>query len=111
MNPILIDLFSDFASGMNFNQPIQQATQAGIQLVGNPTVIITAIILIAIGVAIFFFFKHIIGHVVFGGITWAIAIFFFHIELPLIPSFVIAIIFGPAGVGVMLALKFFGLLI
>ena len=111
MNTLIIDLFNDFASGMDFNAPIQQATQTSAWLIGNPTVIIAAIVLIALGVFVFFFLKHIIGHVVFGGIAWAITIFVFKINLPFIPSLVAAIIFGPAGVGVMLLLKFFGVLI
>ena len=106
MNTLLLDVFTEFAKGMNFTLPTQTALAAG--LLSNPNVLVAGIALIVISIVIFFFLKKIIEHAIIGGIAWVLTIFVFQIPLPLIPSFVVAIIFGPAGIGVMLLLKFFG---
>ncbi|MEI7961048.1 MAG: hypothetical protein WCI04_01815 [archaeon] len=108
MDILLLDIFTEFAKGVSFTLPTQTALTTG--LLSNPSVLIAGIVLIVISLVIFFFLKKIIEHAIIGGIAWAIAIFAFHIPLPLIPSFAVAIIFGPAGIGVMLLLKFFGLI-
>ena len=112
MNTILIDLFSDFAKGMDFNnaaQPVAQAVGGAINFV-DPSVLLAGVILIAITIFILFFLKKIIVNSILGGILWAISIFVFNAQLPLIPSFVISILFGPAGMGTLIILKFFGLI-
>jgi len=109
MDTIILDLFTDFAKGVNFTMPTEPAAQA-IQLLNNPTILIAAIILIGVTIFLLFFLKKVIINSILGGLIWGASIFFFHIELPLIPSFVIAVLFGPAGIGAMLLLKFFGLL-
>lgn len=110
MNPIILDAFSDFASGINFQLPTESVTTQAINFVSNPTILIAAIILIAVTIFLLFFLKKIMVNSILGGLIWATSIFFFHVELPLIPSFVISVMFGPAGIGAMLLLKFFGLL-
>lgn len=107
MDTILIDTFTDFAKGLSFTLPTQASIASG--LLSNPTVLVAGIILIIVSAFVFFFLKKVIEHAIIGAIAWALTIFVFHIPLPLIPSFVIAVIFGPAGIGVMLLLKFFGL--
>ena len=47
---------------------------------------------------------------IFGGIIWAIAVLVLKINLPIIPSLVVSIIIGPAGIGTMLLLNAFGLI-
>ena len=110
MNLIMLDAFNDFAKGINFTLPQDTTTQA-LTLFNNPTIIIAAVILIVITIVLIFFLKKIMINSILGGLIWATSIFFFHVELPLIPSFVISVLFGPAGIGAMLLLKFFGLLV
>jgi len=111
MAQVLLDIFSDFAKGINFNQPVAEATNIGLSLIGNPTILIIGIVLIAVTIFLFFFLKKIITNSILGGIIWFVSIYIFHVQLPLIPSFVISVLFGPAGIGAMLLLKFFGLLV
>ena len=75
-----------------------------------PEFLIIGIILIIATIVIIFFLKKIIINSILGLIVWALAVFVFKVSLPLIPSLAVGIIFGPAGIGVMMALKVFGLL-
>ncbi|VVB74715.1 Uncharacterised protein [uncultured archaeon] len=111
MTLVLLDIFGDFAKGINFNQPVAEATNIGLSLIGNPTILIIGIVLIAVTIFLFFFLKKIITNSILGGIIWFASIYVFHVQLPVIPSFVISVLFGPAGIGAMLLLKFFGLLV
>ncbi len=108
MNAIILDAFSDFASGMSFAMPAEQA--ASMAMTMNPSVLIAGIVLIAVSIIIFFILKKLIEHAILGAISWAIAIFVFNIQLPFIPSLVISIVMGPAGLGAMLLLKFMGVI-
>lgn len=108
MNYIILDVFNEFAKGMSFTLP--EASNA-VSLAFNPTILIIAIALIAATIFILFFLKKVITNSILGAVIWGISIYFFHVELPLIPSFVISVIIGPAGIGTMLLLKFFGLLV
>jgi hypothetical protein len=111
MNPILLDVFNEFAKGMSFAIPQSEAITSGINFAFNPTILIIGVILIAVTIFILFFLKKVITNSILGAAIWVISIYFFHIELPLIPSFVISVIIGPAGIGTMLLLKFFGLMV
>jgi small-conductance mechanosensitive channel len=82
---------------------------AALELVGNPAILIGGIILVVAAVVIFFFLKKIIVNSILGIAAWAVLTYVFHVELPLIPSLAISIIFGLAGIGAMLVMKFFGL--
>ena len=58
MNTIVLDLFSDFAKGIDFNnaaQPVAQAAGSVISFV-NPTILIAAVVLIAVTIFLIFFF-------------------------------------------------------
>lgn len=109
MNYILLDLFNEFAKGMSFALPQTAASVTNFTF--NPTILIIGVILIAATIFILFFLKKVITNSILGAVIWGLSIYFFHIELPLIPSFVISVIIGPAGIGTMLLLKFFGLLV
>jgi hypothetical protein len=113
MNLILLEGVTDFAQGVDLGNTAQQVTQgagsAAINLLGNPIILVAAIILIVLTLVMVLHLKKVIENSILGGLLWAISVFFFHVSLPPIPSFVIAIIFGPAGIGAMLILKFFGL--
>ena len=108
MNFVLLDAFTEFAKGISFTLPAT-GTNTALTLAQNPNALIAGIALIIISAIIFFLLKKVIEHAIIGGIAWALTIFIFHIQLPLIPSLAIAIIFGPAGIGAMLLLRFFGL--
>jgi hypothetical protein len=115
MDALLLDILSDFAKSVNFDQTAQTTAQGAAQqaiiFLNNPAVLVAGIILIAVTIFLLFFLKKIIVNSILGGIIWGISTAIFHVELPLIPSFVVSVIFGPAGIGAMLLLKFFGLLI
>ena len=82
---------------------------AALQLVGNPAILAGGIILIVAAVVIFFFLKKIVINTILGIVAWLALTYVFHVELPFIPSLAISIIFGLAGIGAMLVMKFFGL--
>ena len=80
-----------------------------LQLAGNPAILVGGIILVAAALVIFFFLKKIIVNSLLGIGAWVVLTYVFHVELPLVPSFAVSVIFGLAGIGAMLVLKFFGI--
>ncbi|MFA6269383.1 MAG: hypothetical protein WCW13_02000 [archaeon] len=111
MNTILLEAFTDFAKAITFDTTAQPVTGAALNLLNNPTVLIAAGILIVVTIFLLFFLKKVIINSILGGLIWGVSVFVFNVQLPQIPSFVIAILFGPAGIGAMLILKFFGLIV
>jgi hypothetical protein len=95
-----------FADGVNF------VAEEGVNFlpVNQPLFIVVGIGLIIATLIIIFFLKKIIINSVLGGIIWAIAIFVFKVNLPTIPSLIVSIVIGPAGIGTMLLLNALGLL-
>jgi len=91
------------------NNSIGQTTAGITNIVGDPVVLVIGLGLIVLTLIIIFFIKKIIINSVLGMAAWVIAVFFFHIELPLLPSFVLSAVFGLAGIGAILILKFLGL--
>lgn len=87
-----------------------QAGQAAMQLAGNPAVLIGGIVLVIAAALIFLFLKKIIVNSILGVIAWALLYYAIGVELPLLPSLAVSIIFGLAGIGAMLLLKFFSML-
>lgn len=87
---------------------LPQSAEGVVQLVGNPAVLIIGIALIVGAVAVFFLLKRIIANTVAGLIVWAVVYFFFQVELPVLPTLALTVVFGLAGIGSMLILKFFG---
>ncbi|MBI4053522.1 MAG: hypothetical protein HY394_05820 [Candidatus Diapherotrites archaeon] len=83
--------------------------EKGLQLAGNPAILVAGVVLIIAAVLIFVFLKKIIVNSVAGLAVWAIVSFVFHVNLPFIPSLVISIVFGLAGIGALLLAKFLGL--
>lgn len=82
---------------------------AALQLAGNPAILIGGIILVVGAIVIFFLLKKIVINSILGIAAWILLTYVFHVELPLIPSLAISVIFGLAGIGAMLVLRFFGL--
>ncbi len=76
---------------------------------GNLGWLIGAIVLIIIAVLVLAFLKNILVNSVLGLVAWAILHFVFHVQLSFWLSLVISALFGLAGIGVLLVLKFFGL--
>lgn len=79
-------------------------------MVGDPKILALGIILIVAAIVVIFFIKRIIINSVLGLIAWAVLKYYFQVELPFIPSLAASIIFGLAGIGTMLVLKFFGVI-
>jgi len=77
-------------------------------LIHDPKLIIIGIILIIITIVIIKFFKNIILNSVIGVVGVLILNFIFGIKLPFIITLIASAIFGAAGLGIMLVLKFFG---
>ncbi|MFA4907667.1 MAG: hypothetical protein WC602_05345 [archaeon] len=93
------------ASAANGTQGLLSGTLLGIpawQVAGMSIgFIITAILLLI-------FLKRIIENIILGLVAWAIVAFVFHVELPLIPTFIATILFGLGGIGAMLLAKLLG---
>ena len=101
-----MDLFllaDTFAQG---TERVQEVATEVIPL--PPEYIIPAIVLVIATVFIFFFLKKIIVNSVLGVVALLAANFIFNMQLPWLSSIVVSIIFGPAGVGVMIVLRIFG---
>lgn len=83
---------------------------AALQLAGNPAVLVGGIVLVVAAVIVFLFLKRIIVNSILGIAAWAVLTYVFQVQLPFIPSLAISAIFGLAGIGAMLVMKFFGML-
>jgi len=101
-------MYLDFASG--FEAGKSAVEEQALSLVNDPTILIIAIVLIVATVLLIFFMKRIIINTVLGLIIWAVVTYIFKVNLPFIPSFVVSVVFGPAGIGVLLLLKFLGVM-
>ncbi|MBI5553940.1 MAG: hypothetical protein HY917_04340 [Candidatus Diapherotrites archaeon] len=66
--------------------------------------------LLAIAIGILLFIKNLLLHVLAGGAAWVVVVLGLGVKLPFWPSLLISLLFGPAGTGTLLVLKFFGLL-
>jgi len=86
------------------------ATKFIVNMVGKPEVLMIGLVLIIVTAVLLFFLKKIIINSILGLIAWSILKYYFHTELPFIASLVVSMIFGLAGVGTLLILKFFGIL-
>ncbi len=84
--------------------------QAAQTIAANPGLLVTGILLIAAAILIFYFIKKIIVNSILGFVAWILFMIFVGIDPNYtIPSLVISVIFGLAGVGCLLLLKFFGI--
>jgi hypothetical protein len=101
--------FLSFASDVDFTAPVETATS--FLPLDAPFFVIASIILIVVTIFILFFLKKIITNSIMGLVVWGIAIYGFNIPLPFIPSLIISIVIGPAGIGAMILLNAFGLLV
>ena len=103
-------LLQGFAGDANF------ITQAAVDTIAktvtfDPTMVIIGIVLIVITLFLIFFVRKIILNSIIGAVMWGLAVFVFGVKLPTVASFVIAVIFGPAGIGTLLVLSALHLLV
>jgi len=114
MNPFFLleipDLLGSATTGLATETAGNIASDATAQLINNPTLLLAAIVLIGAAILIIFFVKKIFVNSILGIIAWAIVYFIFNIKLPLAASLVVSVIFGLAGIGAMLILKFLGVI-
>jgi len=103
-----LNIFSEATAGIDGNVATGAVNTAN-SILGNPFWLIIGIILIVVTILLLLFLKKIIVNSILGLILFAVVKFGLGIGLPTIPTLVVSIIFGPAGIGVMLLLKFFGL--
>jgi hypothetical protein len=88
----------------------KEATEFITSLVGKPEVLVIGIALIIIAVVVLFLIKRIVINSILGLIAWSILKYYFQVELPFMASLAVSMLFGLAGVGTLLILKFFGVL-
>lgn len=75
----------------------------------NPMLLVYAFILIILTIILIKFLKNVIVNSIIGVVALLFLYYVLNIKLPFIITLIITAIFGPAGLGVMLVLKFFGL--
>ena len=103
-------ILQGFAGDANFLT--QAATDTIVKNVPfDPMLIIIGIVLIVITIFLIFFLKKIVVNSILGAIIWGLAVFVFGVKLPTVASFVIAVLFGPAGIGTLLVLSTLHLLV
>jgi hypothetical protein len=88
---------------------IAQGTEKVINLVNNPKALVIGVILIGVTFLIIFFLKQFIVNSIIGVIGLFICAII-GIKLPFVLTLIFSVIFGLAGIGIMLILRFFGIL-
>lgn len=86
------------------------AAETAASFAGDWSILLLGLVLIIATVIIIHVVKKVFINSILGIIGWAIAVFVFQIELPFLPSLVVSAIFGLAGIGVMLLLKFLAII-
>jgi hypothetical protein len=84
-------------------------SKAGI-ILHNPKFLLYGVILIIITIVIIKFLKSVVVNSIVGAAGLLILNFVFHVKLPFLITFIITCIFGAAGLGVMVILKFLGII-
>ncbi len=105
--PVPDNVLNDLGTGAA--STAENVGASALNLVGNPTILVGGIVLVIAAVLIFLFLKRIIVNSILGIAAWLLLTYVFQVELPFWPSLAISIIFGLAGIGAMLVLKFFGI--
>ncbi|MFH0954732.1 MAG: hypothetical protein V1777_01360 [Candidatus Micrarchaeota archaeon] len=87
-----------------------QAGRQALAFVGDPAILIFGIVLVIAAVLILYFLKQFLVNSILGVVAWVILNFVFNIHLPFWLSLIVGVIFGLAGIGVLLVLRFLGIL-
>src|SRR3989338_690287 len=90
-------------------QQAAQATSLFSNLTGNWWVLVAGIALIAGTVLLVGYLKNLLANSVIGLVAWAVLNYLLGVQLPFWPSLVVSAIFGLAGIGVLLVLRFLGI--
>ena len=85
-------------------------TTKALPFVGEPVILGSAIILVIIAIVLVLVLKRIIVNSLLGIVAWAIIKWVFGVSLPFWASLFASALFGLAGIGTMLFLRFLGLL-
>ena len=75
----------------------------------NPMYLVYGVVLIIITVILIKFLKNVIVNSIIGVVSLLFLYYVLKIKLPFLITLLITAVFGPAGLGVMLVLKFFGI--
>lgn len=89
--------------------PVNEAVDTAAQFAGDWRVLLFGILLIIGAVLVIMFIKKVVINSVLGLIAWGILYFVIKVELPFVASLAVSAIFGLAGIGVLLLLKFLGI--
>jgi hypothetical protein len=94
----------------SLGQPTAQATSnAALPLLNDPVILLVGIGLVVLTIVLILFLKKIIVNSILGAVLWGLATYVFHVELPFLPSLLISLLFGPAGIGAFMVLRFLGI--
>ncbi len=80
------------------------------QFLGDPAILAAGIGLIIAAAIVFYYVKQIVVNSLLGIIAWTVLNYGLNVQLPFWASLMVSIIFGLAGVGAMLVLRFLGIL-
>jgi hypothetical protein len=92
------------------SQTLTKVTENANSLINNPSALIIGIILIIGAIIFVVVLKNILLNSIIGIAGFLICNFIFGIKLPLIATLIVSAIFGTAGLGAILILKFIGII-
>lgn len=84
--------------------------ETAMNFLGDPAILVIGILFIIVTVIVLYFLKKIVINSILGVIAWAILYYAFNVQLPFWASLIVSIIFGLAGLGALLVLRFLGLM-
>lgn len=101
---------AELTKAADVNNLATSATQAAVNFVGNPALLGVGLVLFIVAIILILFLKRIIVNSLLGIGVWAIAYYIFNVRLPFELSLIVSAIFGLAGIGTLLILRFLGIL-
>jgi len=104
----MLETLPEIGAGLG-EKAIEESGKQAAALISNPLVLGVGIAFVIIAILIIVFMKKIILNSILGVAAWVILTVIFKIELPFLPSIAVSLVFGLAGIGVMLILKFAGI--
>ncbi len=94
--------------GQSTSSAVASSAPQALAFLNDPAALIAGVIFIAAAIALILFIKKILVNSILGVVAWAILTFVFQIKLPFWASLIVSVIFGLAGLGVLLILRFLG---
>ena len=80
-------------------------------IVGNVSWLVLGVGLFIAAAIVIFFLKNILVNAILGVVGWGLLTYVFQVHLPFWPSLIASAVFGLAGLGVMVLLAFFGIIV